>query len=552
MSSSDLTTAEETVEPATTDRLDAVMRRGLEWLEAAVDRVNPIMVKETRQALKSRQFVLTFFLVLIACWITSFAVVAIVGPEVYYVAEGPTMLSFYFGILAFPLMLIVPYTAFRSLAVEQEDNTYELLSISALSTRQIITGKLGSAVVQMLVYLSAVSPCIAFTFLLRGVDTLTVALLLFYFMLTSLGLSMMALLAGTAARARYAQVILSVVLVLIFAYFLAGAIASSTMFILESYRFIRDPWFWIVNLAFLTAYATTFALVHSAAAAHIAFNSENRSSPMRWTMLVQQACFLGWVTVMLMAEGLRIFGDAAMFTLTVSAAYWYAMGAVLTSEWPYLSRRVQRSLPKSTLGEVFLTWLNPGPGTGYMFCIANFSFVAILAWALMFAMATSSGTTTSFFTEQFYVVVCWSYLVIFLGAGKLLIGLARRFIYVSLTAGVLLHVLLMLTAIGLPQILDYLAHPQQFRVEYSLLHISNPFWTLSLLANQSPSGFGATNPITLATLLIATALVVVLLNIRATWGEIQHQRQALPTRVAEEEAELHPTPESKPQSPWES
>ncbi|NOY29351.1 MAG: hypothetical protein GXP28_03990 [Planctomycetes bacterium] len=188
------------------------LSRVVTWLEAIADRANPILVKETRQALKSRQFVLTFLIVLIACWI-GFAVVAI-APNVYYGAEGGSMLIVYCAILAFPLMLIVPYTAYRSLAAEQEDNTYDLLSITTLTTGQIVTGKLGSAVVQILVYLSAVSPCIAFAFLLRGIDALTIAVLLVYFGLASLGLSMLALLAGTVAKARYTQVILSVLLIL--------------------------------------------------------------------------------------------------------------------------------------------------------------------------------------------------------------------------------------------------------------------------------------------------------------------------------------------------
>jgi len=34
--------------------------------------------------------------------------------------------------------------------------------------RQIISGKLGSAALQVLVYLSALAPCLAFTYLLRG------------------------------------------------------------------------------------------------------------------------------------------------------------------------------------------------------------------------------------------------------------------------------------------------------------------------------------------------------------------------------------------------
>ena len=45
-------------------------------------------------------------------------------------AGRPLMMSGYYCILAFPLLVIVPFSAFRSLAAEREDGTYELLSIT--------------------------------------------------------------------------------------------------------------------------------------------------------------------------------------------------------------------------------------------------------------------------------------------------------------------------------------------------------------------------------------------------------------------------------------
>ena len=112
------------------------------------------------------------------------------------------------------MLLIVPFSAYRSLAGEREDGTYELLSITTLSARQIVTGKLGSAVLQMLVYYSALSPCIAFTYLLRGVDIVTILLVLFYTFLASVLLSAVGLMVATVSRARHVQVLLSVALLL--------------------------------------------------------------------------------------------------------------------------------------------------------------------------------------------------------------------------------------------------------------------------------------------------------------------------------------------------
>ena len=45
------------------------------WFERVTDRANPILVKETRQALKSRQFVISFLIVLVGCWIEADLVV---------------------------------------------------------------------------------------------------------------------------------------------------------------------------------------------------------------------------------------------------------------------------------------------------------------------------------------------------------------------------------------------------------------------------------------------------------------------------------------------
>ena len=133
-------------------RVDAVWRAIERFLIYTGDWLNPILVKETRQALKSSQFAITFVLVLAACWIVTIGVVAYIGPRIYYSADGGTLLAWYFTILSLPLMVVVPLAAFRSLTAEREDNTYDLLSITSLKPWQIISGKLGSSIAQMAVY----------------------------------------------------------------------------------------------------------------------------------------------------------------------------------------------------------------------------------------------------------------------------------------------------------------------------------------------------------------------------------------------------------------
>jgi len=517
-------------------------------LVALTDRANPILVKETRQALKSRQFLVTFVIVLAACWIVSFAAVAMIGPQMYYAATGPMLFICYYAVLAFPLAVIVPYSAFRSLATEQEDNTYELLSITTLSSRQIITGKLWSSAVQMIVYLSAVSPCLAFTYLLRGIDVWMTALLLAIAVLGSLGLSMIALFIGAASRVKHTQIITSVALVLALFGAFWGAIGIAVGLSEESVP--REPEFGAVVVIILTIYYTTFGLLHAAAAAQISFSSENRSTPVRRWMMAQQGALLGAAVGMLyaFATGAEEFAVAAVFTAVIGALYWTVMGALMTSEWPHLSRRVQRSLPQSTVGRTFLSLFNPGPGSGYLFAVSNLT--AVLLAALGFAVYAETRSSRFLRIDQTgaAIVLLWGYVVAYLGLGRIVIAWVRRWTFVSLTAGLLIHLLLVGAGVGIPLAIQTIS--RTLRNEgYTLLQMSNPFWTIVQLLDR---GAGSLPTLTLVIVVPAFAAAMLLLNMKSIAAELLRHRVAPPTRVLEEEAELHPAPVPGPSNPWEA
>ncbi len=519
-------------------------------LELLIDHVNPILVKETRQALKSRQFVATFLVVLLACWAASFAVVAIIGPDVYYVASGPTMLIVYASILAFPLILIVPFSAFRSLAAEQEDNTYELLSITSLSASQIISGKLGSAAVQMMVYMCGVSPCIVFTYLLRGVDIPTILFLLIYFMFLCMGLSMLGLLAGTNVKARHTHVLISLLLVLCLGIVLISTISSISEFVEQGFVNYQNPWFGLVHFAALAFYCSVFTLLHAAAAAQIGFASDNRSTPLRKRMLVLHACFIGWMGVMAMlgSQTIDFVWGVILIAAASSVSYWYVMGTLMTSEWPHLSRRVMRSLPSSTLGRMFLTWFNPGPQTGFMFAVSSLSAVTITGLVLTgFLPASGNWPTRS--TIFYFLLLSWCYSVIFLGLGKLVVSLLRTFTFVQLSAGFLIHLVLLLLACGIPQVIFLMTPSLRMGTEFSFLQISNPIWMLVTLVDNGPLAVEAN---TLLVILGPAAIIILLLNIRSLVVDIQYSPREVPERVIQDEAVLHPQASAKPLNPWEA
>jgi hypothetical protein len=511
------------------------------------DWLNPILVKETRQAVRSRNFTLTFLLVLAACWMVTIGGVALIGPSIYFAAGGSELFRAYFAVLTLPMLVVVPFAAFRSLVAEREYNTYDVVSITTLRPRQIIGGKLASAVVQMIVYFSAVAPCLAFTYLLRGIDAPTIALLLVYAFLASLALSMLGLLLATMAQQRYGQLAMSVGFVAILLLVFGQAQENAAEMVRDGYTLVGNHDFWVTQLFLAAAYATSLALAYFAAAALITFASENRSTALRVLMLIQQATLVGWAAYVWIDSDYSPDIVAAMMSLF--CCYWFFMGSMLDGEQAQLSRRAMRRLPQSVLGRVFLTWLSPGPSSGYVFAVANLTAILVLAIvaavvAAKSVPATGPGTGSQELLVQ--LLIAWSYTVAYLGLGRLVVALVRKVSEVTIFSSVLLHALLLLAGSGIPTTIQWTSLALQNEL-YSYLQVTNPFWTLKYLSEYAPAPEG---PV-LATAVPAAALCLLLLNLPGAARELLRVRTAMPTRVAEDELALHPLPEAKPVSPWD-
>lgn len=515
-------------------------------LERAGERLNPILVKEARQALKSRQFVITFGLLLLCGLTWSLAGVSFQMPGIYYTPSGPGMLMGYFVILAVPMLLIVPFSAYRSLAAEREDGTYELLSITTLSARQIVTGKLGSALLQMLVYYSALSPCIAFTYLLRGVDVITILLVLFYTFLASVLLSALGLMVATVSRARHVQVLLSVALLLGLALLTLVWCIWTAVFLDEIDRMRGDESeFWIVQGFILTIAGSYLVLFLLAGAAQVSFASDNRSTKLRIAMLAQQVLFTGWMIYFWLSYQAE---EMLVVWLSFSAAHWMVMGGLMTGEWARLSPRVKRQLPQSVLGRAFLTWFNPGSGTGYVFAVVNLCAVTLLA-----CLAESwprAGMTLRHVQEVaiFGALLC-GYLAAYLGVGRLIALWLRRYVYFGLLLPALIHAILLALGVGLPLLLQaWLFGFAEFE-DYSVLQTPNWIWTLI----ETLDGKILADP-AVPILVVSAGLVMFFVNLLVGREEVEQVREAVPARVIEDDLVLHPeriVKAAKPSSPFD-
>ena len=122
---------------------------------------------------------------------------------------------------------------------------------------------------------------------------------------------------------------------------------------------------------------------------------------------------------------------------------------------------------------MFFSWLSPGPGSGYIFVVANVTSMALL----LFFATTISGILTSRTTRwphveelQFMIVIGWGYLVAYLGVGLIVITALRRFATVTMLASVLINFLLLLAGFGIPYAIKSMSiHMRD--MDYSFLQI---------------------------------------------------------------------------------
>ncbi len=133
------------------------------------DLINPIAVKEMRQAVKSKlvAWVLMLFLLV---QLVVIAVVLVFSEEFDNFNAGPGVFMTILGVLLGTCLLFLPAITALRLASERSDSNIDLLFITTLRPRHIMWGKLVAATILTLLFFSACLPFMTLTYLFRGLD----------------------------------------------------------------------------------------------------------------------------------------------------------------------------------------------------------------------------------------------------------------------------------------------------------------------------------------------------------------------------------------------
>lgn len=227
--------------------------------DRVAERAGPLVVKEVLQGLRAKVFAVSFGLLLTACAIVAL-VAAVDGRASWSDTTGREYLAIYLVGLSLVSFFVIPYTAFRSMSREREDETWVLLILTGLPARSIVRGKVTSALAQALLYGSACAPFVVFSYFLNGVDLLTVVAALVMSAGWCTFWTSVAVAIGGEAETRLGRAGTHLgMLVALLGATAAGA-AFGVLLADEGYRMVHKDEFWVAFAAFM---AITLSSAHT-------------------------------------------------------------------------------------------------------------------------------------------------------------------------------------------------------------------------------------------------------------------------------------------------
>jgi hypothetical protein len=455
------------------------------------DWINPIVVKELRQAVQSRLVVTALFLYLgVQVFILG---VFLMVDEVRAVdginwTAGATIFPVLQGILLFTCMALIPaYTSVR-LSAERSDTNVDLLFISTLRPRSIIAGKFLAAGMLALLAFSACAPFMTFAYLLRGLDMPTILLMLGIDVLGVVFGTQVGLFIAAVPTNRALKVILSfagfVGLAVLFFAVLSGTTAMMR-FGVDLTEARREEW--LVIAAVPLAILCLTGLLFCWTVALVSPPSANRAPAGRAFLvatLVASGAFAAYASTSLPGPGLH--GPVAIWC--VLAVMLSCLQLVIsTNERVAWGPRVARTIPRNPLLRLPALLFYSGAAGGTLLALGLVGLALLAneawrAWHPAMAGAEDSEDAARFAVLFVLYVYCYAQSAVLLRTYVLGAQVARQLTWV---------VMMLLIGVGsaIPYLIAYLFFAEQMRHRTGTewWQVTNPFVALAEVLGRSRS-----------------------------------------------------------------
>lgn len=470
------------------------------------DRVNPVLVKELRAALRGRYFRILFPITLgLATVISLVVLVDLAGASNDH--QGREFFQTAFGCLCVALFGFVPFSAFLTMGNEWDEHTYDLLVISNLRPRHIVLGKLLSVGVEALLYAAAFAPFLVFAFLLRGVDIRTIAILLGCSLVTSFACSAIALGLSSLSRVRVVRALLMALLGGILVAAIGFSFPFTDMLVRNPASFTRiEQWIGLVlGVAGILAPA---ALALALATSMLAHAQENASTVPRAVvsfLLVLGAALTIWLQSEARDNDIPWgFGVSAVLFASLCDLFF-------VTEPETLAVHVRRRVPKSRWKALFAAPFLPGGGRGWLLYLAHLGFVVGIVSVL--ALQVRGSWRPSEPPPPLGVLVFGGYFAVYLGLPAWIASAHAQRTRVRIVTRALVPIVI-LVSLFVPALLGFLLEVRGWR---NMEHPFDPFWV-------SSTRHGNAELVQIGALIVAAC--VVLANLPRAWRSLAEVRRA--------------------------
>lgn len=371
------------------------MNRLLTWIEALGDRMNPVAVKEFRQAVQSR-WVITILMIflLVNLAIIGGSVMLSISPETS-TDLGREVFSALLIVLLFTCMWFVPLYSGIRLTMERNDANIDLLFISTITPGSIVRGKFLAAMGLTLLIFSTCMPFMVLTYLLRGVDLPTIFFAMALgFMVCALA-NAMGIFAGCVSGSAIIRGIVDVG-VLLGLFFLAISTVSmlhSAMFY-GGLMFVSGGSMWRTLGVYLICEALAIGLLYVLSEAMVSPKTSNR---MLIPRLYITGCWMATGVAMVLWSVVETSRGPIEVWTALSGGLFIALIVASLGERDTWSARMRRTIPRNRLLRSLAFLFYTGSAGGIIW--STLLFVATMAVGVAVMGLTLPGGTGSGFTE---------------------------------------------------------------------------------------------------------------------------------------------------------
>jgi hypothetical protein len=449
------------------------------------DMINPIAVKELRQAVQGKvipTLMMIFLLIQLA----------VIGGFLMFDEDGISR-SKTLGrdsfmtlntILAVMSIIVIPIVTAIRLSSERGEGTTDLLYITSLSPRQIIWGKLLSSLIVTLMIYSICAPFMTLTYLLRGIDIPTIFFSLGMDFVTAWLAILVGIFIGAIPGTRGTKIFHGLLALSVLPFLMYPA-SLSTMMVYSGIGSSMGTWyFWSRALTVLALAVLAGGFLYVFSITMISPPLSNRVMPIRiYTTAV-------WLAGSIIAYiWMWYIGSDAYYLATI----WMFLGTGIfcialmgtISERDQIGPRVKRSVPRNLLLRIPAFIFFGGAGSGVLWSCIMITMTLVIVRYLVTPYFVFNANRVEYLHE-FYLMMCgmafysFGYAMAAVLIKRYLLGDTFRRTYASTIALALLTVGLLV-----PIIIHFLLYSESPDRNSGFWLITNPFALIIYLDQEN-------------------------------------------------------------------